>query len=177
MNILGLVAGLDIVKSDCDVVEDFTTETWMFINENVTIGAATATEKNPLIMDMDMPLLVPKGTTGAGLGYGWQVMLQYLTDFDTVEYGELWSKVSNSTTGNYFFVDFFLNGTLRYGHSKGSIMGAWEDIVMYFKNLTIINGVQKFTLDIDGAIGYEVNVSLGVTSTNRKWKGPDKNVG
>jgi hypothetical protein len=153
---------------------DFFSESWEFEDENATIGVAN--EQNPLVLSGGMegpPLIVPIGTSGEDLA---KSFFSYTLSYPELEitYGDYWMKMVNTTDDGYYFMEFFPNGLMKYTTSKNLLYS--EDMVIFYKNSTIINGAYDFEIEPYGTDEFTINVNISVSAdTHLLYAGMDRN--
>jgi hypothetical protein len=63
-----------------------------------------------------------------------------------MNFGDNWLKLSNTTSKQSVYFEFFPNGILKYFYDTGFYSGQ-PGPVLYYKNNTVINGQKNFELE------------------------------
>jgi hypothetical protein len=153
---------------------DFFSESWEYDDDNVTIGVAN--EQYPLVMSESLqgpPLIVPIGTRGKDIAKSHSYFTSWYPELE-ITYGDYWMKMVNTTSEGYSYMEFFPNGLMKYMIYK-QLMSP-EDVVLFYKNSTVINGAYDFEIEPYGTDEFYVNVNISVSDdTHLLYAGMDQN--
>jgi len=153
---------------------EFFSESWEFYDGNVIIGSAN--EHNSIILSENLqgpPLIAPIETSGKDIAEGFSFYASPYPEFN-ITYGDYWMKIANTTGEGYAYMEFFPNGLMKYMIFK-QLMSP-QDVVLFYKNSTVINSVYDFDIEPYGTDEFTINVNISVSAdTHLLYAGMDQN--
>ena len=168
----GMPVAVQEVRANISVW-DYNSESWFIAFENTSIGIANELYSIYVFEMVNIPYIVPLGTTGEDVAMSMAFMVSAFPDFEST-YGDYWMKMTNTTDGGYYFMEFFPNGLMKYSTSEHLMPS--EDMVLFYKNSTVINGAYDFEIEPYGTDEFSVNVNISVSDdTHLLYAGMDQN--
>ncbi len=168
----GMPVAVQEVRANISVWH-YISESWFIAFENITIGIAN--ELYPIYaIGMTGPIyIVPLGTTGEELAMSMSFLTGWFPELE-MTYGDIWFKMTNTTSEGYYYTGFFPDGLLKYMYTK-NYMSPY-DMVTFYKNSTVINGAYDFEIEPYGTDDFTINVNISVSDdTHLLYAGMDRN--
>ena len=135
---------------------------WQVMMDNFTIGIANEQYAIYMFEMMGFPYIYPIGTTGEDLFHSISIYMGVMNKTDVeYTYDEYSLFMKNTTVEGEGYMEVFQNGLLKYMWTE-NVMLYPMDILLFYKNSTIINGDYDFDIEPYGTDEFSVHVNMSV---------------